>query len=201
MLILSTFFLFWHFSANAQGTPGNYFRLLEKHGRELVSTLTGIVQTIGSGNGMRSGIDAYTLRAPCAGGMGLGFDSGLIKHQFCRQSVHVQGKGRPCSMKARELQVKRKRGNVNRTPSRRTYRAYRATGLALSATTSSLSGAPRVPVTGHRLHPCSDRPHESPSRHCRGTEEQNSGAPTQPPGTDGARARRTGPDRLGPRPP
>ena len=50
-----------HFSANAQGTPGNYFRLLEKHGRELVCTLTGIVQTVGSGNGMRLGIDAYTL--------------------------------------------------------------------------------------------------------------------------------------------
>ena len=50
-----------HFSANAQGTPGNYFRLLEKHGRELVWTLIGIVQTVGSRNGTRSGIDAYTL--------------------------------------------------------------------------------------------------------------------------------------------
>ena len=36
-----------HFSANAQGVPRNYFRLLEKHGRELVWTLIGIVQTIG----------------------------------------------------------------------------------------------------------------------------------------------------------
>ena len=35
-----------HFSANAQGTPGNYFRLLEKHGQELVWTLTGIVQIV-----------------------------------------------------------------------------------------------------------------------------------------------------------
>ena len=50
-----------HFFANAQGTPRNYFWLLEKHGQELVWTLTGIVQTIGSGNGTRSGIDAYTL--------------------------------------------------------------------------------------------------------------------------------------------
>ena len=47
-----------HFSANTQGTPGNYFRLLEKHGRELVWTLTGIVQTVGFGNGTRSGIHA-----------------------------------------------------------------------------------------------------------------------------------------------
>ena len=52
---------FRHFSANVQGIPGNYFRLVEKHGRELVWTLTGIVQTVGSGNGTRSGIDAYTL--------------------------------------------------------------------------------------------------------------------------------------------
>ena len=51
-----------HFSANAQGTPGNYFRLLEKHGRELVWTLIGIMQTVGSENGTRSGIDAYTLQ-------------------------------------------------------------------------------------------------------------------------------------------
>ena len=50
-----------HFSSNAQGLAGNYFRLLEKHGRELVWTLTRIVQTIGSRNGMQSGIDAYTL--------------------------------------------------------------------------------------------------------------------------------------------
>ena len=40
-----------HFFANAQGAPSNYFRLLEKHGRELVWTLIGIVQTVGSRNG------------------------------------------------------------------------------------------------------------------------------------------------------
>ena len=58
----------WHFSVNAQGAPGNYFRLLEKHGRELVWTLTRIVQivdkivqTVGSGNGMPSGMGASTL--------------------------------------------------------------------------------------------------------------------------------------------
>ena len=45
-----------HFSANAQGAPGNNFRLLEKHGRELVWTLIGIVQIVGSGNGTPSGM-------------------------------------------------------------------------------------------------------------------------------------------------
>ena len=50
-----------HFSANAQRAHGNYFRLSEKHGQELVWTLTGIVQTIGSGNGTPSRMDASML--------------------------------------------------------------------------------------------------------------------------------------------
>ena len=51
----------WYFSANAQGAPGNYCRLLEKHGRELVWTLTGIIQTVVLGNETPLGIAASTL--------------------------------------------------------------------------------------------------------------------------------------------
>ena len=50
-----------HFFANAQGAPGNYFWLLEKHRQELVWTLTRIVQTVGSGNRTPSGMSASTL--------------------------------------------------------------------------------------------------------------------------------------------
>lgn len=47
VLIFEHLFLYSsHFSTNAQGAPGNYFRLLEKHGQELVWTLIGIVQIV-----------------------------------------------------------------------------------------------------------------------------------------------------------
>ena len=69
------------FSANAQGAPGNYRRLLEKHGRELVWTLIGIVQTIGSGNGTLLGIAASTLDH---------FYSTIIVVRFCRSGPLLQ---------------------------------------------------------------------------------------------------------------